>query len=428
MKQSSQILAIILALFTISTLWGQGTASSSYDTMRTYKQRNSQDKALTESINHFGFDIYPRLIKPGKNLCFSPLSINAALSMVAAGARNETLTEMREVLHFKGENEEHHNAYTALIKELNSASGKYPMQLEMANAVYVGDRYSPHLNPLYFKLVKTKYLAEVFTMSTSNPQKASDTINKWVATKTRHKIPTIVSKDDMRPDLAMLLLNSIYFKANWSFEFASQRSHKQNFYPNYQKGNPGNPIETMMMSQKGRFPYAKNAEVQILELSYKGEEFSMYFLLPENMAAFEKKLNSAHFFALISKLNIKNQVQVSIPKYKIEQTMDLTKIMKDMGMPLAFMMSKADFGDMLVPETELSLYIDLIKHKTFIEVDEKGTEAAAVTAVSAMAAGSGRSVETVDIFYADHPFIYALVHKPSMSILFLGKVHNPALK
>jgi len=427
-RKKTLVLLVIMGMISITSIVGQiydPPPAHRYDVMQSFRPQSSVDKAVAESICRFGFDLYPRLNKAGENLCFSPLSINAAMSMVAAGAKGKTLEEMQQVFHLPISAEEYHSRYHNLIKLLNASSADSPFSSEIANALFMNELYGNYLNPDYTRMVRDQYLAELFSMSMSHPQKAADTVNKWVANKTRNKIMSIISKDDINDHMVMMILNSVFFKAEWADEFKANDSFDRMFYPHYKNGDTGAGIEVKTMYKKARFPFASVGKVKLLEMGYKGGEFSMIFFLPEDMTEFEKTLNRDEFVRLISHLNVNNQVQVHLPKFKIENFFDLTDTIKSMGMPLAFDALQADFGGMLVPDTDLRLFIRFIIHKTFIEVNEKGTEAAAVTAIGMEGVGCAAPEEIIDVFRADHPFIYALVHKPSMSLLFLGKVSNP---
>jgi serpin B len=334
----------------------------------------------------------------------SPYSISSALAMTYAGARNETEKQMSEVLHFDLTQVNTHQGFSAINKELNRTKADAGIKLAIANALW---KKKGPFNKGYMTLIKKYYDTSVFSIINA------DTINQWVKRKTYNKIDKLVTNDDVA-GADLVLTNAIYFKGDWLQSFDVNGTKKAKFTTIDDK-----VIDVDMMSQCKTFNYFADDQCQVLELPYKGNSVSMIIMLPNqhiSLADFVKNSNSKWFEDYCNKLS-NETVEVSIPKFSFSATFTLNDALIKMGMKDAFT-PNADFSGM-----SPGLYISIVKHKAFIEVNEKGSEAAAATAVVMT-----KSVFRMPNFTANRPFVFLIRDNKTNSILFIGSILNPNSK
>jgi serine protease inhibitor len=359
----------------------------------------------------FALDLYGKLSTAEGNLFLSPYSISMALAMTSGGARGQTLAQMEKTLRFPGQ-DQLHPAMAALRKQIN-APGERGYQLNTANALW-GRKGHPFATD-YLALV-TRYYGAGFQRVdfASNPEKARQTINRWVEKETKDRIKDLLKKGMIDSDTTLVLTNAIYFKGDWATQFKKDRTRKGLF------STPKEKVMVPFMNQTEKFGYRETPALQILEMPYKGKDLAMVVLLPrraDGLAALEKDLSPAKLETWMGKLPGR-KVRVSFPRFKMTREFSLKKELSELGMPLAFSAS-ADFSGM--SEEDRSLYISAVVHKAFVAVDEKGTEAAAATGVAI----KPTSAEILPNFRADHPFLFLIRDRRSDSILFLGRVVHP---
>jgi serpin B len=369
--------------------------------------------AIVSGNNEFAFDLYAKLRGQGGNLFFSPKSISTALAMTYAGARGETAEQMAKTLHFRAQGEKLHAAFHTLIEELNGAGKKRGYQLSIANGLW-GQKGFGFL-PAFLKLTETHYGAGFHEVDfAGNVEAARRTINAWVEKQTKDKIKELFQAGTLDSDTRLVLANAIYFKGDWERQFKKDRTRKEPFHVPSDK-----TTDVPMMHDDGRFKYLDAGTFQALELPYKGKELSMLVLLPkkvDGIGELEKSLMAVKLGEWLPKLRAQ-EVFVSLPKFKTTSEFDLTKTLADMGMPQAFS-RQADFSGM---NGKRNLFIGIVVHKAYVDVNEEGTEAAAATGVGVkLAAAPVRNV-----FNADHPFMFLIRDNRSGSVLFLGRVLDP---
>jgi serpin B len=356
---------------------------------------------LNAQGDDFAFKLYSQLRETPGNLFFSPASIEAALAVAREGAASNTLRQMNLLL-----------PETAPF--LTSGES---VKLENANALWV-DKKFPILEK-FQTTVQKKYDAEIRSADFSGqPDKERKTINRWVEKKTRDKIKNLLAPGAVTPDTRLILVNAIYFKGDWLHAFEKSKTADEPFWI-----APDTSTNVPMMTMKPeRFGYMENKHFQCLELPYLGEEVSMLIVLPKEkggLARIEKGLSANALDSWIGALR-KAEVEVHLPRFKIESQFDsMSKTLAALGMTDAFNPSLADFSGISAEP----LFISDVVHKAFVQVDEKGTEAAAATGVMVMAASIP---EPPKIFRADHPFLFLIRDNKSGTILFMGKVCNPA--
>ncbi|KAM9713061.1 serpin peptidase inhibitor, clade B (ovalbumin), member 1, like 3 [Menidia menidia] len=354
------------------------------------------------------------------NVFYSSFSISSALAMVMLGARGNTATQMSEVLKTQGCQDEVHSSFAQLLSELNKSDAPYA--LSVANRLY-GEQSFQFVEDFLGKTRK-HYNAELETVDFIKSSEAARVkINGWVENQTQGKIKDLLPSGVLGNLTRLVLVNAIYFKGSWSKKF--EKSATRNAQFRLTKSN-SKPVK--MMNQKSEFPLTFIPEVscQILEMPYKGNELSMLIFLPTDiedgttgLEKLEKELTYDNFveWTRPDRMN-KVEVQVALPRFKMEEKYNMKNVLVSMGMKDAFDMGKSDFSGMS-PANELVL--SEVFHKAFVEVNEEGTEAAAATgAVMLLCCGVIPAR-----FIADHPFLFFIRHNPSMSVLFAGRYCSP---
>lgn len=422
---------------------------------------NAVDKILPQSspapvastepasgVNAFAMNLNQKISEDedNKNYMFSPLSIKTALAMAANGADGETQKEILGALgiddlnkynesikalieRYSGESFDY-NAYNSLVQKINSGvctdedysryeeyrkqlnSAEKP-QLSIANSVWVNKDYKkkfgykPSFKSEFEKTIKDYFGGTSETVGDNNAVKR---INDWTSDKTNGKIPSII--DDS--DFLAALINAVYFKGKWRNEFSEYITKPAVFH-----NSDGTETQTDFMNNTEYYEYYSDADVQMLKMPYKGGNTAMYIALDNG-----KINNYDPYFSKVKK----EYVKVSIPKFELKYENDMNNVLKSLGINRAFSEGNAEFFSMCdgIPQGE-NVYIDKVLHKTYISVDEEGTEAAAVTAVM-MAGGGSAFVQPPEpkVFTADRPFTFIIRDEKSGEILFMGR-HNAAV-
>ncbi|XP_041923154.1 leukocyte elastase inhibitor-like [Alosa sapidissima] len=382
-------------------------------------------ESLASANVHFSLELFKKISEINKtgNVFYSPLSISSALAMVCLGARGNTEAQMHKSLNLHKVEDDVHVGFSKLFAELNKEGTPYALSL--ANRLY-GEQ-SLQFVEKYLADTKTHYCAELETVDfRTNAEAARVNINKWVEEKTQDKIVDLLAQGVLDVDTRLVLVNAIYFKGNWDKKFKSIQTKKVQFKLNKNESKP-----VKMMHQKAKFPftYIPDAECQILELPYVGKDLSMLIMLPnemeDNTTGLEKleQMLTYENFVEWTKPDMMDtvEVQVGLPKFKLEEEYDLKEILVSMGMTDAFNESKCDFSGMSPCD---DLVLSNVVHKSFVEVNEKGTKAAATTAVVASNSFSN-SKPPPKRFMADHPFLFFIRHNPTQSVLFYGRYSSP---
>ncbi len=372
---------------------------------------------LVDGNTAFALDLYQALRRmeenKGENLFYSPYSISLALAMAYGGARGETEQEMAEALQFTLSQERTHPAFDALDLAITSREQE-GIELNVANAFW-GQRGYSFLQD-YIDLLAKNYGAELRLLDfQSTPDACRVHINDWVTEKTEGKIEDLLPPGSIDPLTRLVLTNAIYFKGTWKWEFDPWFTHEDAFH----LLGGGTQTASMMMVEEAWFGYARgyldDGYYQAVELPYVGEELSMVILLPEleKFEQFEQALDADRLGEILKEL-WRSEVQLTMPKFSFTSGFDLKDTLSKLGMPAAFFPG-ADFSGMAGRH---DLWIDDVYHKAFIKVDEQGTEAAAATGTSMVAAAP------IPV-WVDHPFILLIRDRETGAILFLGRVLDP---
>jgi serpin B len=378
--------------------------------------------------NQFAFDLRGQMGRAGDNLIFSPYSISKALAMAYAGARGDTEREMAAVLHFTLGQAEQHRAFLEMRKILNRnhpamndhAAARKPIPQLYVSANLWGQR-GHGFQKSYLALLHDCYGADLQQVDFHAPEQARRTINGWVEKQTRGRIQDLFPPRSLSINTRLVLASAIYFKGNWAVPFEKSATQPQSFHLNTrdQKRVP-------MMQRTGEYGYFENEQVQGLRMPYEGEDLAMLVLLPrevEGLAELEKTLTAEKLKAWIGAARAQ-KVQVTLPKFRMTSEFMLAHALEGLGMKKAFQPDEADFSGMNHgPE---HLFISMVSHKAFVEVNEEGTEAAAATGVVMEALAAPPLLRTpLPVFRADHPFLFVIYDVKTDLILFLGRVANP---
>ncbi|MCC6261415.1 MAG: serpin family protein [Anaerolineales bacterium] len=379
-------------------------------------------QTLVGENNAFGLNLYQALHADTGNLILSPYSISLALAMTYAGARGVTETQMAQTLQFTQSQAQVHAAFNALDLSLKAqpaqvAEDQKPFQLSIANGLWIEQTYQ--FLPQYLDTLALNYGAGIRAADfAQNFDQERLGINQWVSDQTEDRINNLLADGSLNADTKMVLVNAIYFKADWLSQFDADATYDAPFH--LLDGSEVS-VPTMNDSFYGN-PYLQGADYQVLELRYAGETTAMDIFLPAegNFEAFESAFSAERYAEMIGALKPADAVRVSLPKFQFAKDFNLSAALSKLGMSVAFDPQTADFSGMT---GKPDLFISDVAHKAFVAVDEDGTEAAAATAVI-MGATSAMPPETV--FTADRPFIFVIRNTVNGQILFIGRVLNPA--
>ncbi|MCL5991854.1 MAG: serpin family protein [Bacteroidetes bacterium] len=401
----------ILYLIEFAFLLFIGSCSESTENTPV-RQLTNDEKQLVSSGNTFGLKLFREVNREegDKNIVISPLSVSMALGMTVNGAAGLTRDSMLYTLEMLGLTMEQVNSsYKSLINLLLNIDNK--VQFELANSIWYRNTYS--FEQSFFDVCSKYFNAQVSGLNFNDPA-SLDIINNWVNTNTRGKIKVII--DEINDNSMMFLINAIYFKGNWYSKFDSTKTKDEKFYLMNSSSKT-----CRMMNQKALLPYYSNDNFQAVDLPYGNKNYIMTIFLPKpekNIDDFINEINDANYNLWL--LNFFNDsVNIYMPKYKIEYDLQLNDALKNLGMAISFDGEKADFSNMI---NDVKLFISEVKHKTFIKVDEEGTEAAAATSVEMVPTSYIPQNPTVRI---DRPFVFVIREKNSGGIVFIGKIVEP---
>jgi serpin B len=392
------------------------------------------DQVVTAN-NKFAFNFYNQIIEEEKeNLFFSPYSLSTALAMTYEGANGLTAEEMKKVFHFP-ENDILRPNSAAIYNRINKKDKSYT--LRTGNALWVQKDYL--FLEDYLTTVEKYYGGKAANLDFINEtEKSRLTINDFIEQQTNNRIKDLIKPGILIPDTRLVLTNAIYFLGDWKYQFDKKNTRDMDFFITL-----NNPVKVPMMHltsknmkdmkpEPARFNYADLEKLQIIELPYKDNELSMIILLPKQYEGYDYETGEVinynyglddidftyeNFIEYKSQMKETSMDNIYLPKFEFETDYGLNEILINMGMPTAFS-GAADFSGMTGNK---ELFIAAVLHKAFIKVDEKGTEAAAATAVVMMQSAQFPS----NIFRADHPFMFVIQETQTGNILFMGNVVDP---
>lgn len=374
----------------------------------------SRELDLVEANNQFAWELFSEVLKQNegeKDVLISPLSISIALSMTCNGAHGDTKTAIVDTLglsnfsHFRRVN----RGYKDLIKLLTTMDPD--VQLNLANSVWIRDSFP--VNPIFIKNNKRFFNARVTSLDFNRNPEAADTMNAWINDATNGLIEELI-EPPININTVLFLINTIYFKGNWTVQFDRNLTSSREFH-----APDGDMIVNMMKNGGNKLSYFETDTYQAIDLSYGNGNFKMMVLLPgEGISTGQiiDNFNQKTWTDLVNSM-VSTKVDLYLPKFKLEYDIKMNDVLKALGMEIAFS-NEADFSG-INSTSGKSLYISEVKHKSFIKVDEEGTEAAAATSVEIT-----RKMMK-QIMNVNRPFIIVLHDVNSKTILFVGQVNRP---
>ena len=369
----------------------------------------------SESNSEFGIDLFKTLVvnDPSDNIFISPLSVSMALGMTMNGATGNTAYEMQNTLGFSDMTQEEINmGYKSLMRELQDADDQ--VEFDIANSVWAKESLS--MKDEFKTTVEEYFEAETASVDFSDP-KTLDRINAWVADHTNQRITKII--DEIKSEDVMFLINAVYFNGNWKYEFDPEDTHTSPFYL-----DETSTVDVEMMVQMTDVHYYIDNTVTMIDLPYGNEAYSMQLIMPTqsnySLETFvEKHISASNLTQWNSQLE-EGEYFISIPKIKIEYEIDLISDLRSLGMNQVFDRGAAELYN-LFEGTGGNLFASAVTHKTFLRVDEEGTEAAGVTAIT-VGTTSGNFTPTI-LF--NKPYILLIKEKSTGVIPFIGKISRP---
>lgn len=368
---------------------------------------------IISADNQFGFELFQKVnssLDVQKNTMISPLSVSLALAMVYNGTNGNTKKQMEDMLYKSNLTPDDINqSYKDLVSSLISHDPK--VELSISNAIFYRNTFN--VKPAFIATNQNYYQAEVSGLDFSKTTETLNTVNSWVNTKTKGKIEKIIEK--VKAEDVMYLLTAIYFNGEWKYRFDVQETADQSFTKEDQ-----NAVQVPTMYIENSFNYFSNIDFQLLEMPYGSGKYSMLIFLPaagKTTNDLISLMTSDKVNEWVSKLS-EQKKKVFLPKFEFKFDKSLVDNLKTLGMTDAF----NDGADLSGISDDARLVISEVMHKTYIKVDERGTEAAAVTGITVGVTSVGPDMNT---FRVDHPFVFAIREKDTNAILFIGKVMNP---
>lgn len=420
------IFLILLAVFILAGC-AQGSTGDKVVLAQSEKPRNTQpasspaeQQELISGNSEFAFDLYKVLGAQAGNVFLSPYSISTALAMTQAGARGDTLAQMNQALSFTLPDQALHPAFNALQLSLNAReqnardASKKDFTLKVTNALWGEKTYT--FKPQFLDLLAENYAAGLRLVDFVNaPEASRQLINEWVSEQTEQKIKDLLPQGSINPLSRLVLTNAIYFKASWQAQFMAESTREEPFTL-----LDGSKTAVQMMHNSTSLRYARSADFQAVEIPYEGNKLAMLVVVPNQgqFAQVESALDAAQIASIIESLS-GYEVNLGLPRFKVESSYNLVAPLQTLGLENAFIPGKADFSGM---DGTDDLYISTIEHKAYINVDEKGTEAAAATAVVVAMKAMPAEVITLTI---DRPFLYFILDRQTSSLLFMGRLVKP---
>jgi serine protease inhibitor len=411
MARNRSRLALVVAALAVTAACGSKEDPTGPPAAITALPRDltTAERAIASAGNSFSFALFGRLAtdQPETNIFVSPLSASMALGMTMTGAANETYDAMRGTLGFAGNSDaEIKTGYQGLIGLLRGLDATTDFRI--ANSIWTLQGFP--VEPAFLADAKTYFDAEVAELDFAAPSSLTR-INDWVSRSTNGKIPTIF--DEIPDDNVMFLINAIYFKGDWRSAFPVARTQDAPFH-----GRDGIARTVKLMNQSTDLSYLRRPEFQAVDLAYGNTAFTMTVILPEagvDINTFAASIDQAKWDEWVGGFAVK-RVNLSVPKVRLEYERVMNDDLTALGMGIAFHPSQADFTR-LSPDGR-DLFISVVKQKTFVDIYEEGTEAAAATVVGV----APTSAPLEEVVRVDRPFIIVIRERFSGTILFMGRI------
>jgi len=369
---------------------------------------------LASSLNSYSFELYRGVKVDKENLFISPLSTYFALLVASEGSGGETKKEFKKTLYLNNVEllSSFNNFYNTLVTFIDSSNN-----LNISNAIWIKCDFQ--IENTYRKNVISKYMADIKPVDFSKRQEAASEINEWVSNKTKGLIESIINERDIDKLTRIIISNAIYFIGNWEAKFDKELTKPDNFYSISKVKS-----KVDFMHKTEYLKYFENDEIQFVSKPYKGNDKSFCIILPRKLydiAEIEGKLNTTLLNTILNNSN-HIEIELSIPKFKMETNYSLKTPLANMGLEKAFT-QEADFS-FITEEDNEPLWINGINHRAFIEINEEKTTAAAVT-YTTMVGGVEDPKTQPKVFKADHPFIFMIIDNKTKGIIFIGRYVQP---
>jgi len=380
--------------------------------------------SVSSAMNEFALSLYNEASngKDGENLFFSPLSIYTALSMVYAGAAQSTAVQMKACMKTPYDSTDV-NAHKWLSEIWNEMTSKNStITLNLANKLWLQKHYTIKEN--YSNILKQYYSVESELADfAKDPEKIRENINKWVEEKTNEKIKDLIPMGSLNGLTRLVLVNAVYFNGDWQHPFKMEHNIKMKFH----SARDEKEVETMFLKKNLRYFESKNYDSKLLSLPYKDSKTSLVIVLPnkkDGLKSLEEKMaKEKNFEELFTETLVRNnqqETEVFLPKFKFDASLSLKEHLEKMGMTDLFSMNKSNLSGM----SEMNdLFVSDAFHKAFIDVNEKGTEAAAATGMIMMTRCM-MVPKPPKKFKADHPFLFFVYDEATKATLFMGRIAN----
>ncbi|WP_406657240.1 serpin family protein [Methanolobus sp. ZRKC2] len=403
----------LLALFATFVLLCTGCIeNAALDANSAINAESVDEYNIAIANNAFAFDMYSTIKNQDENLFFSPYSIFTSMAICYDGAEGSTKEQMSDVFYFPLKKPVLEGSSKALMDTINS--GNDACDLETTNALWILEEYP--VNEQYVSNVRDYYGGTVSSLDFINkPQVSRNVINEWVEEKTNEKIKELIPEGEIGSETRLVITNTIYFNGKWIKQFDPDETRTRSF-----TFSNGDEKRVGTMYNVDKYNYGEDQKAKILELPYKGNELCMYVVLPKenDISGFENAFTPEYYGTLKQNMSPEGYVNVYIPKFSFETKAELKSPLLKMGVVDAFDQATANFSGIASSE---SLAISEIYHQAFVDVHEKGTEAAAATGAVIEDEAMAYTWE----FRADHPFIFVIEDKRTNCILFMGKVESP---
>lgn len=375
---------------------------------------------MDSSMGNFAFDLYKNIATANnnENVAVSPFSVEAALSMVLVGAKGTTKSQLQSTLGITADSSV--KSIANKYKSINKASDGYT--LRSANGLFVDNKFQ--IANDYQTTIESDFDVKISAKNfQQEAEQARQDINKFVSQKTNAKIPNLFAEGSLSTDTQLVLVNAVYFKADWDKQFRVKDTTSQPFAL-----TSGQNKNVRLMTMNDKFLYGESdvlGGAQVLEMRYRKGEASMIFLLPNKQTGLRAMVDSLTTSVLNEALRSvsENKVDVFIPKFKVNKEYQMNEHLQKLGIQDVFSNS-ADLSGM---SRSPNLKISKVVQKVFVEVDEKGTEAAAATGIQIVPLMAIIEPDIPKVFRADRPFVYLIRHNPTNTILFIGSVQDPTV-
>ncbi|MFN8178791.1 MAG: serpin family protein [bacterium] len=375
-------------------------------------------RAAADAANRFGCDLYGKLrTRPG-NLVFSPFSVSTGLAMACAGAAGTTWSEMATALRWARKHGVLHESYGSLLRSERSVTSPSSFRLKVADRLW-GQRGS-RFREAFLRVTREQYGAQLEALDfAAAPEASRQTINAWVSEKTDRRITDLLAPGMIVSATRLVVTSAVDFYGSWAAPFDTMATNVEPFHVSRSK-----TVEVPLMHRKCDCSLGRVEDLSILELPYRMEDLTMVVILPDStvgLGRLEGRLTAAALRGWLAALHPVERADVYLPRWRFDSRFTLNEPLQSLGMVSAFDAQSADFSGM---DGARDLSLALVAHQAYVDVDERGTEAAAATA-SGLALGYVREGPNAE-FRADHPFLFLIRDKLTGCILFLGRVVNPA--